>query len=256
MVRVFMHGCCGRMGRAITEMCKNSDKYEIVAGGDVIEPEDSLGYPVFTDINKCDVDFDVIIDFSNAKAVSNIIDFAVARKKGLVLCTTGVTNEDLEKFNKASEVIPVFRSANMSLGMNVLIELVKQATKAFYPDYEIEIVEAHHNKKLDAPSGTALMIADAINEETNNELHYVYDRQSVRQARDHKELGISAIRGGNIVGDHDVMFIGDEEIVKISHTAQTRAVFARGAVTAAEYLADKKPGIYSMKNVVDGVFNK
>lgn len=256
MIKIFMNGCCGRMGRAITEMCKNSDKYEIVAGGDVFQPEDSLGYPVFTEINDCDVDFDVIIDFSNAKAVAKCIDFAVSRKKGLVLCTTGIAPEDLAKFDEASKVIPTFRSANMSLGMNVLVELVKQATKAFYPDYEIEIVEAHHNKKLDAPSGTALMIADAINAEANNELHYVYDRQSVRQARDHKELGISAIRGGNIVGDHDVMFIGDEEIVKISHSAQTRAVFARGAVTAAEYLADKGPGNYSMKDVVSAVLNK
>jgi len=255
MTRIFMNGCNGRMGRANTEMCKNSDEYEIVAGGDIFVPEEGLGYPVFTNIDDCDVDFDVIIDFSNAKAVAKFIDFAVARKKGLVLCTTGLSEDDLAKFDEASKVIPVFRSANMSLGMNVLVELVKQATKAFYPAYEIEIVEAHHNKKLDAPSGTALMIADAINETANNELHYVYDRQSVRQARDHKELGISAIRGGNIVGDHDVMFIGDEEIVKISHTAQTRAVFARGAVTAANFIADKKAGIYSMKDVVAGILN-
>lgn len=253
MIRIFMNGCCGQMGRVIGCMTRHSDKYKIVAGGDIIQPEESLGFPVYTGLNECEEDFDAIIDFSNAKAVPSIIEFAVSKKKPLVLCTTGLDDETLRMFFDAAKVIPVFKSANMSYGMNVLFELVKQATRILYPDYEIEIVEAHHHRKLDAPSGTAMMIADIINEETDNQLEYVYDRHSEMKARGHKELGISAIRGGNIVGEHEVMFIGEEEILKISHSAQKRDVFGRGALTAAEFLVNKPAGCYSMQDVVEGL---
>lgn len=250
MIKIFMNGCCGAMGRVIGAIVKHSEEYTIVAGGDIIVPEEPLGFPVYTSLNECEEDFDVIIDFSNVKAVPAIIQFAVAKNKPLVLCTTGLDEECLSLFVEASHKIPVFKSANMSYGMNVLFELVKQATRILYPDYEIEIVEAHHRRKLDAPSGTAYMIADIINEETNNELEYVFDRHSEMKSRGHKELGISSIRGGNIVGEHEVYFIGEEEILKISHSAQKRDVFGRGALTAAKFLVGKPAGCYSMQDVV------
>lgn len=253
MIRVFMNGCCGRMGRVIAQMCKESDEFEMVAGGDIVVADD-ISFPVFTSIDECDVDFDAIIDFSNAKAVPAVINFAVSKNKPLVLCTTGLDDESLKMLDEAATKIPVFKSANMSYGMNVVFELVKQATKALYPNCDIEIVEAHHNKKLDAPSGTAMTIAEVINEQTGNELEYVYDRQSRREARGKRELGMSAIRGGNIVGEHEAYFICDEEIVKISHSAQTRNVFGRGALTAAKFLNGKNPGYYSMKDIVAQAF--
>ena len=256
MVNILMYGCNGRMGRRISEMCQHSDEYRIVAGCDLFDQPNGFGYPIFKSISEVDVDFDVIIDFSNASIVPVIIEYAVQNKKGLVCCTTGLDDATVNSLIDASKKIPVFKSANMSLGMNVLFELVRTATRVLYPECEMEIVEAHHNKKLDAPSGTAYMIADIISEETNNEVTYVYDRHDYRKARDHKELGISAIRGGNIVGDHDVMFIGDEEILTISHKAQDRAVFGRGALNAAKFIADKGPGMYSMQDLTNEIIAK
>ncbi|SCW26456.1 dihydrodipicolinate reductase [Ruminococcaceae bacterium YRB3002] len=253
MVKVFLNGCCGRMGKAIAALCKTNEDYKIVAGCDVITTND-LSFPVFTNPTDCDVDFDVIIDFSNAKAVPMIVEYAISVGKPLVCCTTALSDETVESIFDASKKIPVFKSANMSYGMNVMFELVRQATKALYPECDIEIVEAHHSRKVDAPSGTALMIADVISEETNNELEYVYDRHTANHARDKKELGISSIRGGNIVGEHEVMFISDEEIVKISHSAQTRDVFGKGALTAAAFLVGKAPGYYSMQDIVAEAF--
>jgi len=253
MVKIFLNGCCGRMGKAIAAMCKTSEDFKVVAGCDIIE-SDELGFPVFTNPTDCDVDFDAIIDFSNAKAVPMILEYALSVKKPFVCCTTALPDDLVSQILEAGEKIPVFKSANMSYGMNVMFELVRQATKALFPGADIEIVEAHHNRKLDAPSGTALMIADIISEETDNQLEYVYERHSKNQARSEKELGITSIRGGNIVGEHEVMFISDEEIVKISHSAQTRDVFARGALTAAAFLKGKEPGYYSMQDIVAEAF--
>jgi len=253
MVKIFLNGCCGRMGKAIASMCKSNPDFKVVAGCDVIT-SDELSFPVFQNPNDCDVEFDAIIDFSNAKAVPMITAFAVSSGKPFVCCTTALSDETIADIFEASKMIPVFKSANMSYGMNVLFELVRQATKALYPDSDIEIVEAHHNRKLDAPSGTALMIADVISEETNNELKYVYDRHSMNHAREKNELGITSIRGGNIIGEHEVMFISDEEIVKISHSARSREVFAKGALTAAAFLVKKAPGYYSMQDIVAEAF--
>lgn len=255
MTKIFLNGCSGRMGRAISAMALESDAFEIVAGADIVN-NNGFAYPVFESLDKCDVDFDVIIDFSNAKVVPAVIDAALAKNKPLVCCTTGLDEATLGKLTEASEKIAVFKSANMSLGINVLIGLVKQAAKTLYPGFDIEILEAHHRRKLDAPSGTAMMIADAVNESCNNELEYVFERHSRMQARGDKELGISAIRGGNIVGEHEVYFISDEETVKISHSAKTRDAFARGALSAAAYLIDKKPGMYSMDNMISEAFDK
>ncbi|MBR6484134.1 MAG: 4-hydroxy-tetrahydrodipicolinate reductase, partial [Clostridiales bacterium] len=250
MTKIFMNGCCGRMGRAIYEITKNGSDCTIVAGGDISDNTDGLDFPVFKDPSACDVDYDVIIDFSNAKAVPAIVRTAVAKKKPIVICTTAIDDETLALIDDASSVVPVFKSANMSYGMNVVFELVAQATKALYPGFDIEVVEAHHNRKLDAPSGTAMTIADTIRDNISEEMELVYDRHDRSRKRSKNEIGMSAIRGGNIVGEHEVYFISDEEIVKISHSAMTRAVFGSGALTAASFLKDKKPGYYSMKDIV------
>ena len=251
MIRIFMNGCCGRMGRVIGNMVKEYDDCEIVAGGDVITNVEGIDFPVFNDCRECDVDFDVIIDFSHFSAVPNVIELALNKKKPLVECTTAIPDETIEKLNEASKIIPVFKSANMSVGMNVLFELVRQATKALYPGCDIEVVEAHHNRKLDAPSGTAMTIADVIKGSIDGEMNLVFDRHSVSQKRQPNEIGMSAIRGGNIVGDHDVYFISDEETVKISHSAHTRDVFGRGAITAAKYVVGKEPGMYDMSSMIE-----
>lgn len=256
MTKIFLNGCCGRMGRAISNMATDNDQFEVVAGADVITNPSGLSYPVFDSLSKCHVDFDVIIDFSNAKGVPAIIEEALKLKKPLVCCTTGLEDSTVAMLMDAAKEIPVFKSANMSLGINVLIGLVRQAAKTLYPGFDIEIVEAHHRRKLDAPSGTALMIANAINAELDYQLDYVYDRHSEMKARGDKELGLSAIRGGNIVGEHEVYFISDEETVKISHSAMTRDAFARGALAAADFVKDMEPGLYSMDDIVSRAFNK
>lgn len=256
MTRIFLNGCCGRMGRAISNMVLDNDAFEVVAGSDIISNATGFSYPVFDSLAHCTVDYDVIVDFSNAKGVPAVIEAALDAKKPLVCCTTGLEDSTVAALMDASKEIPVFKSANMSVGINVLIGLVKQAAKTLYPGFDIEIVEAHHRRKLDAPSGTALMIANAINAELNYELDYVYDRHDRMEQRGDKELGISSIRGGNIVGEHEVYFISDEETVKISHSAKTRDAFARGALAAAEFVKDIKPGLYSMNDIIDKALNK
>ena len=249
MVKIFLNGCCGRMGKAIANLCYNNPDYKIVAGGDIIENK-NYDFPVYTSLSECTEDFDVIIDFSNAKAVPTILEFALSRKKPFICCTTALSDDTVSAILSASEKIAVFKSANMSLGINMMVELCKQATRILYPEFDIEIVEAHHNRKLDAPSGTAIMIANGIKEEIDDNVEYVYDRHSVNKARSKNEIGISSIRGGNIVGEHSAMFISDEEIVTISHSAQTRDVFAKGALTAAKFMAGKEKGYYTMSDVI------
>lgn len=248
-VRVFLSGCMGRMGRVITDMCEEYEDTVIVAGSDVISNPASA-FPIYSDPNDCKEEFDVIIDFSHVSALANIIKLAETRNKPIVMCTTGLSEEQKTDLKTLSEKVGVFYSGNMSLGINVLIKLVREAAAKLYPDFDIELVEEHHNKKLDAPSGTALMIADGMNEELDGQLEYVFERQSKRQMRDKKELGIHSIRGGNIVGEHRVMFIGGEEILTVSHSAQTRNVFARGAVAAAKYMIDKGAGMYDMQDML------
>lgn len=253
MVRILMNGCCGRMGRAIAEICKEDPDAKIVCGVDVSDNTEGLDFPIFKSPADVDVDFDVIIDFSHFSVIPAIFSLATWKRKPIVCCTTGLTDEDLKILDEASKTIPVFKSANMSLGVNVMIKLCRMATKLLYPGCDIEVVEAHHNQKLDAPSGTALMIADSIKDEIDGDMQYVYDRQSVRKKRETTEIGISSIRGGNIVGEHEAMFICGEEIVKVSHSAQTRKVFARGAVAAAKFVMDKEHGHYDMSDMIDSM---
>lgn len=250
MVRAIMHGCNGKMGRAITTLAKTDTEVEIVAGVDTFTevPND---YPVFENIKDCNVEADVVIDFSNAKAVDGLLEYCVEKQVPVVLCTTGLSEEQLQKVEEASKKVAVLRSANMSLGINLLIQLLKEATKVLSPaGYDIEIVEKHHNQKLDAPSGTAIALADSINEAAADQYEYVYDRSQVRKKRDKKELGISAVRAGTIVGEHEVLFAGVDEVIEFKHTAYSRTVFGKGAVEAAKFLAGRSAGKYDMSDVV------
>ena len=251
MTRVIMHGCNGRMGQVITGLIAADDEIEIVAGVDVSDHIKNI-YPVFSSISDCDVEADVIIDFASAKAVDALLDYCKDKKIPCVLCTTGLSEEQLAKIEDTSKYTAILKSANMSLGINLLLKMLKDATNVLAgAGYDIEIVEKHHNQKLDAPSGTALALADTINEELDNSCEYVYDRSQVRQKRGKKEIGISAVRGGTIVGDHDVIFAGTDEVITFSHRAYSRAVFGKGAVQAAKFLKGKTAGMYNMGNVID-----
>lgn len=250
MVKMIMHGCNGKMGQVITKIVKEDANAEIVAGIDKYMgiPND---YPVFESIDKCDVEADVVIDFSNAAAVDGLLDYCVEKQIPVVLCTTGLSEEQLGQVQEASKKVAVLKSANMSLGVNMLLKLLQDATKILAPaGFDVEIVERHHNQKVDAPSGTALAMADSINAAMNDEYTYIYDRSQVRQKRDKKEIGISAVRGGTIVGEHEVIYAGEDEVIEFKHTAHSKAVFAKGAVEAGKFLKGKGAGLYDMKDVI------
>lgn len=251
MIKVIMHGCNGKMGQMITGLIAADDEIEIVAGVDVFEAGNNA-YPVFKSIDLCDIEADAVIDFSNAQAVDGLLDYCVAKKLPCVLCTTGLSEAQLRKVEEASEKTAVLKSANMSLGINMLLKLLKKAAGILAPaGFDMEIVEKHHNKKVDAPSGTALALADSINEELGNAYEYIYDRSGRREKRPAKEIGFSAVRGGTIVGEHDVIFAGADEVVTFSHAAYSKAVFGKGAIQAAKFLAGKPAGKYDMSDVVN-----
>lgn len=250
MIKVIMHGCNGKMGQVITGLLAQDEEAQIVAGIDLSD-HISNTYPVFSSLEECNVEADVIIDFASAKATTGLLDYCEKTKMPVVLCTTGLSEEQLIRVKKVSETVPVLKSANMSLGINMLFKLLKEAAGILAPaGFDIEIVEKHHNLKIDAPSGTALALADSINDEMNNEYEYIFDRSQVRQKRDKKEIGISAVRGGTIVGDHDVIFAGTDEVITFSHTAYSKSVFAKGAIQAAKFLAGKPAGMYDMRDVI------
>ncbi|MBO4617105.1 MAG: 4-hydroxy-tetrahydrodipicolinate reductase [Lachnospiraceae bacterium] len=251
MTRIIMHGCNGKMGQVITGICNNDPDCEIVAGIDISDHIKTNNYPVFSNINECTIEADVVVDFASAKAVDGLLDWCKIKKVPLVLCTTGLSDEQVNKVMVYSKEVAILRSANMSLGINMLLKELKNVASILAPSgFDIEIVEKHHNQKVDAPSGTALALADSINDSLGNEYHYVYDRSSVRQKRDAKEIGISAVRGGSIVGEHEVIFAGPDEVITITHTAYSKALFANGAVQAAKYLKGKPAGLYDMSGVI------
>lgn len=251
MVNILMHGCNGKMGQVISGLVQDDENAVITAGIDAYDGIQN-SYPVFKTLGECNVTFDVIIDFSNISAIDSLLEYCVVNNKPAVLCTTGLSNEQLEKIEKASQKVALLHSANMSVGVNVLMKLLKDAVKRLSPEgFDVEIVEKHHNQKLDAPSGTAIAFADSMNEAMDNSFEYVYDRSRVRQKRDKKELGISSVRGGNIVGEHDVIFAGTDEVITFTHTAYSKAIFGKGAVAAARFLAGKKPGLYDMADVME-----
>lgn len=250
MIRTIMHGCNGKMGQVISGLIKEDDGIEIVAGIDTYMGIENT-YPVYDSIEKCDVEADVLIDFSNAGAVDKLLDYCMERKVPVVLCTTGLSKEQLAKAEEASKKTAVLRSANMSLGINLLLKLVKEAAKVLGgAGFDIELVERHHNQKVDAPSGTALALADSINEAMDHAYTYVYDRSRDREKRNKKEIGISAVRGGTIVGDHEVIYAGADEVIEFRHTAYSKAVFGKGAVEAAKFLAGRPAGYYDMSDVI------
>ncbi len=248
--KIIMHGCNGAMGQVISRLAAEDENVEIVAGLDIAD-KGLYEYPVYVDPVDCQVQADVIVDFSVAPAVDRLLDFALEKKLPLVLCTTGLNEAQLKRVDEAAKEIPLLRSANMSLGVNLVFKLAAAAASVLAKNgYDIEIVEKHHNKKLDAPSGTALAIADAMNEVLNHEYTYKMDRSNMHERRDPKEIGIQAVRGGNIVGEHEVFFCGTDEVVEIRHTAYSKAIFGKGAIEAAVYLKDKAPGMYSMADVI------
>lgn len=251
MTRVIMHGCNGKMGQMIAGLVAQDEEISIVAGVDVYD-EGKNDFPVFAKIGDCDVEADAVIDFCNPAAIEALMAYCVEKQVPCVVCTTGLSEEQIACVTKTSEKVAILRSANMSLGINMLLKLLKEATAVLAPaGFDIEIVEKHHNLKLDAPSGTALALGDSINEELNNEYEYVYDRSTRRQQRPKKEIGFSAVRGGTIVGEHDVIFAGADEVVTFSHTAYSKAVFGKGAIQAAKFLKGKTPGLYDMSQVID-----
>ena len=250
MINVLMNGCNGRMGQVITGLVKEDAQLAIAAGVDTCQ-EIQNPYPVFDSLDQCDVDVDVVIDFSTASALESVLDYCVEKQVPVILCSTGYSEEQLQKIADASEKVAILKSANMSMGINLLLKLLKDAAKVLAPaGYDMELVERHHNQKLDAPSGTALALADSINDALGGEYHYMYDRSQVRRKREKKEIGISAIRGGTIVGEHDVIFAGVDEVIEFKHTAFSRSVFGKGAVEAAKFLAGKPAGMYDMGDVI------
>ncbi len=250
MINVLMNGCNGRMGQVITGLVKEDAQLTIAAGVDTRQ-EIQNPYPVFDSLDQCDVDVDVVIDFSTASALESVLDYCVEKQVPVILCSTGYSEEQLQKIADASEKVAILKSANMSMGINLLLKLLKDAAKVLAPaGYDMELVERHHNQKLDAPSGTALALADSINDALGGEYHYMYDRSQVRRKREKKEIGISAIRGGTIVGEHDVIFAGVDEVIEFKHTAFSRSVFGKGAVEAAKFLAGKPAGMYDMGDVI------
>ena len=250
MTNIILRGCNGKMGRVVTQLVNEDENVAIVAGID-LSTDGQNTYPVFQSFSQCNIKADVIIDFSSPVNVRDMLDFAIDRGIGIVLCTTGFTKKDLELIEEASRLISILRSANMSMGINLITKLVKEAARVLAASgFDIEIVEKHHNKKVDAPSGTALALADAINDALSNSYEYVYDRTDIRAPRQKNEIGISAVRGGTIVGEHEIIFAGSDEVIEIKHTAYSKAIFAKGAIQAAKFLNGKPAGMYTMNDVI------
>lgn len=249
MIRILLCGCNGKMGRTIVACAAKRDDLKIVAGLD-INPEQSADFPVFTKPEDCNVPIDVIIDFSHPSSLSGVLRYACANHIPAVIATTGLSDEQLTDIRNAAEQAPLFSSANMSLGVNLLTELAKKAAEILGDSFDIEIIEKHHNQKIDAPSGTALLLAESVKDGLSYTPRYVYDRQSVREKRDPHDIGISSIRGGTIVGEHDVIFAGHDEYITLSHTALSKDIFAVGALNAAIFLAKQPNGYYTMKDML------
>lgn len=248
MTRIILSGANGKMGRMVSSCCKENGEFAVVAGVD-LNTEVYDGFPVYGSFDEVTEEADVIVDFSHPSVLATVLAYAKSRRLPAVICTTGLSPEQVAAVNEASKEIPVFFSANMSLGINLMLALVKKATQVLGDGFDVEIIEKHHNQKIDAPSGTALMLADAIREEREN-AQYMFDRHSRRIKRDKKEIGISSVRGGTIVGEHEVLFAGRDEMIELKHTATSKEVFAIGALRAGAFLVGKEPGLYTMSDMM------
>ena len=248
MIRIVLSGCCGKMGKMVTENSKKFINLEIIAGIDKFPTE--MGYPVFKSADEVNLEYDVLLDFSRADSLYGLLNLTEKTKKPFVICSTGFSQEQLDLIDEKSKSLPLFKSANMSFGINLINSLLKKIVPMLYGNYDIEIIEKHHNQKVDAPSGTAILLADTIKESIKSETKYVYGREG-NSKREENEIGIHAIRGGGIVGDHDVIFAGSGEVIELTHKAISREVFAVGALKACEYMANvTTPGLYDMNDVI------
>ncbi|NLY43472.1 MAG: 4-hydroxy-tetrahydrodipicolinate reductase [Clostridiaceae bacterium] len=252
MINIILNGCNGKMGRVVTRIASESNDCKIVAGFDISD-EIKNEYPVYSNPYDFNSSADVIIDFSHPDSLKKLLPFAISRKLPLVIATTGLSHQQVLMLHETANHVPVFFSANMSLGVNLLIDLVTRAAKILEDSFDIEIIEKHHNQKIDSPSGTALAIADAISASLSQTKEYVYDRHSVRKKRGKNEIGIHAVRGGTIVGEHSVIFAGNDEIIEIKHCAMSKEIFAVGAIKAAKYIVGKDAGMYTMKDLVNNI---
>jgi len=256
MPKIIISGCNGRMGQVVTRMCTEAADMEVVAGFDMFA-EKKNDYPVYSDPMEFSGAADVIIDFSNPSFAGKLLKYAESRGLALILCTTGYSPEELELIKNASAKVRVFKSGNMSLGINLLTNLVKKAAAVLGESFDAEIVERHHKMKVDAPSGTAMMLADSVSAGLPFQPEYVYERQSVRKQRAKNEIGISAVRGGTIVGEHEVLFCGPDEVIEFKHTAYSREVFANGAITAARFISKVSvSGMYDMNDALSDLLSK
>ncbi len=252
MIRLILNGCNGKMGQVISRLVAEDEDAKIVAGFDIV-CEQKNDYPVFKNPNDFDGEADALIDFSHPDSLSGVLEYCKAKKIPAVIATTGLSNSQKNELTSAAEKTPIFFSANMSLGINLLIDLAKRATKLLEENFDIEIIERHHNQKIDAPSGTALAIADGISETLSYEPEYTYDRHSVRKKRKKTEIGLHAVRGGTIVGDHTVIFAGNDEVIELHHSAASKEVFAVGSIKAAKFIADKENGFYNMNDLISSL---
>ena len=252
MVNIAITGACGKMGRVIADIISARSDCRVCAGVDIVAEQYS-DFPVYKNVNELTSKPDVIIDFSHPSALDSLLDYCKINNVPVVVATTGYTDDQIKQIKAAAEQIPLFFTFNMSLGINLLVDLAKRATKVLGDQFDIEIVEKHHNLKKDAPSGTAIMIAEAINEELDNKMHYVYDRHSVRKPREKTEIGMHSIRGGTIVGEHDIIFAGRDEVITLSHSAGSKQVFAVGSVNAAVFLSGCEKGLYQMSDLLSEV---
>lgn len=251
MIKAIINGCNGQMGQVLIKEIEKDSEMTVVAGIDRSLDKHKNYFPTFKDIFDCKEQADIIIDFSNPYYLPGLLDYGIEHNVALVIATTGFSAHDLNDIKEASKKIPIFYSANMSLGINVLISLVKKAAAILKDSFDIEIIEKHHNKKIDAPSGTAYMIANEINQSLNNSKEYVFGRYTKKDKRRDKEIGVHAVRGGTIVGEHEVIFAGQEEVLEIKHTAASKSIFAIGAINAGKFLASKSNGLYNMQNLVE-----
>lgn len=249
MIQILLNGCCGKMGKVITEAISQFPDLNIVAGVDKYPCDNQ--FPVFTSLSNINIPYDVLLDFSRPTALEGLLSLSEKTQKPLILCTTGYSSNDLDLINNKSSTIPIFKSANMSYGINLINVLLKKITPLLYENYDIEIIEKHHNQKVDSPSGTALLIGNTISNSIASKTNFIYGREG-KKKRKNDEIGIHAIRGGSIVGDHEIIFAGTGEILEISHKAISREVFAIGALKACEYMSKiKVPGLYNMESMLE-----